>query len=369
MRPMIKPALRRSWRNRQTVQYGVAPAHAVVLAPVDTATGSLLGLLDGTRDVEQLRAAATALHLPSGTADRLVDRLARAGLLDDPAAARSAAARLGDRLRPDLASLSVVHPEPGGAVRRLAARRSLRVQVRGAGRVGSSVAALLSAAGVGRVDVVDGGCVTAADVAAGGVGGSQVGERRATAAARLVRRASPWLRAPVPDDSERGPGLVVLAPRDGLGAYAPDPAEARELVEAGRPHLYAGVVEGTGFVGPLVLPGVSACGECMLLSRAEREPSWPLVVGQWRAARRTGIPACDVALAAVVAGAAACHALSFLDGDGTFGAGTRTSFVLPGLRQEQEALESYGECPCGSAGVVPTPAASEPGARQVTMAS
>ncbi|UGY93516.1 ThiF family adenylyltransferase [Streptomyces gobiensis] len=374
MYPMIKPALRRGWRDRRAVQYGVAPAHAVVLDPVDTATGSFLDLLDGTRNLAQLRQAAEAIGLGADAADRLMERLARAGLLDDAAAARRAAAQVGDRLRPDLASLSVLHPEPGGAVRRLAARRTARVQVRGGGRVGATLAALLSAAGVGQVDVVDGGCVTACDTAPGGIAAGQTGERRVSAIRKAVRRAAPWSRPPReergrPGGPARGLGLVVFAPRDGLAAYAPDPAATGELIAAGQPHLYTGVVESTGFVGPLVLPGVSACAECLLRGRAAREPSWPLMVGQWRSARRPGVPACDIALATVVAGAAASYALSFLDGDGTPGAGIRTAFILPGLRREEEVMRPYSECPCGAAspGTVNIPSAEE--APQVTMAS
>ncbi|MEE1927683.1 ThiF family adenylyltransferase [Streptomyces sp. TRM 70351] len=380
MHPMIKPVLRRSWRDRQTVQYGVTPAHAVVLSPVDTATGSFLDLLDGTRSLGQLREAAGAIGLEPRTADRLVERLEAAGLLDDATAERSAAAHVGDRLRPDLASLSVLHPGPGAALRRLAARRGARVQVRGGGRVGGTLAGLLSAAGVGQVDVVDGGCVTAWDAAPGGAGADQAGERRASALRKVVRRAAPWSRAPRPAAPSRAPcaagrreggglDLVVFAPRDGLAAYAPDPEAAREVVAAGLPHLYAGVVEATGFVGPLVLPGVSACAECLLLERAVREPPWPLVVGQWRHARRTGVPACDTALAAVVAGAAASCALSLLDGDGAAVPGVRTSYVLPGLRQEEEAVRPYSECPCGAAGPQGGPRPRAGGAPQVATTS
>lgn len=36
MHPMVKPALRRGWRDLNTVQFGMTPAHALTLAPVDT---------------------------------------------------------------------------------------------------------------------------------------------------------------------------------------------------------------------------------------------------------------------------------------------------------------------------------------------
>ncbi|MCG3044150.1 ThiF family adenylyltransferase [Streptomyces sp. S1A] len=371
MHPMIKPALRRAWRDRNTVRYGVAPAHAVLLGPVDTATGGFLELFDGTRSLPQLRQAAEAMGLGADTADRLVARLTAAGLLDDATAHRRAAARVDDRLRPDLGSLSVLRPEPGGGVRRLAARSAARVQVRGAGRVGATVAALLSAAGVGQVDVVDGGCVAPWDTAPGGIDPGQTGERRSSAARRAVRRAAAGAR---PSRPGRGEGvaplaLVVIAPRDGLAAYAPDPAAAQELIGSGRPHLYAGVVEATGFVGPLVLPGAAACAECLTLGRTEREPTWPLVVAQWRSARRSAVPACDVALATVVAGAAASCALSFLDGDESCVTDSRQHWVLPRLRAECEPVPPHPECPCGAASGRGDRPLSADGARRSTMAT
>ncbi|KIF01073.1 thiamine biosynthesis protein ThiF, partial [Streptomyces sp. RSD-27] len=73
-----------------------------------------------------------------------------------------------ERLGPDLGSLSLVHPEPGGDRRGVAARRAIRVRVRGSGRVGALIAAVLAGAGGGRVEGLDGGRVEAADVAPGG---------------------------------------------------------------------------------------------------------------------------------------------------------------------------------------------------------
>ncbi|MFD1830043.1 ThiF family adenylyltransferase [Streptomyces desertarenae] len=368
---MIKPALRRAWRDRSTVRYGVTPAHAVLLGPVDTATGSFLELFDGTRSLAELRRAAQGMGLGADTADRLVERLASAGLLDDATAHRRASARVADGLRPDLASLSVLHPEPGGAVRRLAARAGARVQVRGAGRVGATVAALLSAAGVGQVDVVDGGCAAPWDAAPGGVAPEQSGRRRTAAGGHAVRRAAPAARRPrrAAGGPDPGLGLVVVAPRDGLAAYAPDSTAAGELVGTGLPHLYAGVVEGTGFVGPLVLPGATACAECLMLGRAGREPGWPLVVAQWRSARGSSVPACDVALATLVAGAAASCALTFLDGDESCVTGVRRSWVLPELRAESEPVAPHAECPCGAASVHAGRPLSADGAGRSTMAS
>ncbi|GAA2240085.1 TOMM precursor leader peptide-binding protein [Streptomyces amakusaensis] len=360
MHPMLKPALRRAWRERQSVQFGVTPAHAVTVGPIDTTTGTLIELLDGTRGLPLLRQEARAMGLPEGHLDALVRRFSAAGLLDDATAGgpavdalRARAAGL-DRLRPDLAALSVIHPEPGEPIRRLAARRAVRVGVRGAGRVGAAVAGLLSAAGVGRIEVLDGGSAEPWDVSPGGLPEEAVGERREAAARRLVRRAAPIPQprsAGAGRDGEAGLSLIVVCPRDGLAAYAPDPAAAAEWIATGTPHLYAGVIEATGVIGPLVLPGGTGCAGCLELNRTGEDPGWPRLLAQWRSGRRRNpVPACDIALATAVAGTAAAHALSFLDGELPTSTGARWETSLPLLDWRSERITPHPECVCGSRG-------------------
>lgn len=364
MHPMIKPALRRGWRDRQTLQYGMAPAHAVLLGPVTDHTAALMDLMDGTRNMDQLQEEARRLGLGPHIPQQLTERLATAGLLDDATADREASAAISDRLRPDLASLSVVHHTPGSAVQRLATRRSARIQVRGAGRVGTTVAATLAAAGVGQVDVIDGGDVEPWDTAPGGLPPHSVGSRRDAAARTAVgqwRDGRNGNRARV--------GLVLITPRDGADAYAPDPRTAEPFMETGTPHLYGGVAEATGIVGPLVLPGITPCADCLMRGRTEREPSWPLLVGQWRTAnrRRTGTPACDIALATTTAGILASYALSYIDGDGGCTSGYRLRLALPHLLPSTEQFTAHDECPCGAASVHAARTGSETAEPHATM--
>ncbi|MGF1429985.1 ThiF family adenylyltransferase, partial [Kitasatospora sp. LaBMicrA B282] len=114
----------------------------------------------------------------------------------------------------------------------------------------------------------------------------------------------------------RAADLVVLAPRDGTGAYAADAVEAQALMQSGTAHLYLGVVEHLGVVGPLVLPGASACGRCLGLTRTDRDAAWPRLLAQIAAggSARPREPACDGAVAAAVAGLAGLHTLLLLDG-------------------------------------------------------
>ncbi|MEU3302829.1 ThiF family adenylyltransferase [Streptomyces sp. NPDC006678] len=383
MHPVVKPALRQAWRDLRHVQFGTTAAHAVVMGPVDTATGCLLSLFDGTRGLPRLRDEARAIGLPDGQVDALLGRLAKAGLVDDATGGGPAADALRkrpgafDRLRSDLASLSVVHPEPGGGMGRLAARSAIRVQVRGAGRVGAVLAAALSAAGVGEVEVLDGGRVEPWDVAPGGLPAKAVGERRAAAARQLVRQSAPG-RAPravrrtagSPPSVDSPLTLVIVAPRDGLSAYAPDPGAAEDWVTTGTPHLYAGVVEATGVVGPLVLPGGTACAGCLALHRADRDPVWPRMMAQWSTPgrRATGPGACDLALATAVAGTAAAHALSFLDGELPASTGARWEVSSPLLDWRSEQFRPHRDCSCGAAGQTQGERASKAGTPHDTMA-
>lgn len=73
------------------------------------------------------------------------------------------------------------------------------------------------------------------------------------------------------------PDLVVLA--DFLIA---DPRVVRELHSAGVAHLPVRVRDGTGLVGPLVIPGVTSCLDCADLHRSERDAAWPAVAAQLR---------------------------------------------------------------------------------------
>ncbi|MDX6356318.1 MAG: hypothetical protein QOF98_3221 [Streptomyces sp.] len=383
MRPMLKGALRRCWRDRESVQFGVDPAHAMELEPVDGAAAGFLDLLDGTRGAAALTRDAGALGLGPDRVRQLLGLLADGGVLDDASSHAELATAIRhrspvlDRLRPDLAALSVVHPGPGGAAARIRHRRASRVRVYGAGRVGASLAAVLSAAGVGAVDLVDSGRVEPWDTSPAGIPAEHIGDRRDAAGRGAVRRAGmggsrgpgrglggpgapsstgPGTGPGAAHHSRRHPGrgpdpgstVIVLAPRDGLHAYAPEVGEARQLVAAGVPHLYTGVLEGTGVVGPLVLPGRTACGECLGLRLADEDPAWPRMLAQLRSGRQSAVPACDVALATTVAGLAAAHVLAHLDGRVPPSAGARVELSMGRLSTRVRALPGDTRCGCGA---------------------
>lgn len=59
-----------------------------------------------------------------------------------------------------------------------------------------------------------------------------------------------------------------------------DPRVVRDLHDAGVPHLTVRVRDGTGLIGPLVVPGVTSCLRCADLHRSDKDPAWAAVATQ-----------------------------------------------------------------------------------------
>ena len=98
------------------------------------------------------------------------------------------------------------------------ARRHAVVVVEGATRVGTPLAAMLAASGVGRVSVRDAGLTGAGDAVVGGLSAADEGRPRALAAADAVRRANPLtdLRPLPPGATRRS-----RRPRPAVGRVGP----------------------------------------------------------------------------------------------------------------------------------------------------
>ena len=296
VRPVLKPALRQVWRDAVTLQLGLAPQRAIVLAGLQPHDSHLIGLLDGSRDVAAVFNDASALGCPPERAVALIELLAAADALDDGPPA-------DPRLEPDLLSLSLLHPGPGAAARVLSRRRAASVAVYGAGRVGAAVATLLAAAGVGRLAVVDEGPVRPADLGPAGIREQGAGTR-ATAVVAPLRRISPALTvspvAPAHAD------MAVVAP-----VTTVPPPEVLATVRH-HPHLLVTVRETTAVVGPLVRPGRTPCLRCMHLARADRDPHWATLTAQLTGSSRA-VESCDVVLATIAAALTVGQVLAAVD--------------------------------------------------------
>lgn len=305
MRPAIRPGLQPVWRDDNTIQLGVDPHRAVAITGM-TDAADVIALLDGSRERNAILADALRCGVSPEVTERVLSVLAAAGaLIDYPAELlRSLPPELRQRLLPVLATASVSRADGDGGAAALARRAGTRVAVCGAGPVAQMLTGLLVQSGL-------------------------------AASARPPRRARP--------------DLVVLVGR-------PRPEQARALQRRRLPHLVVLAAEATGVVGPLVLPGSSACLRCLDMTRAEHDPAWPRVLSQ--VAGPAGDPlACDPILAAAVAAQAASLVTAVADrAPLTLAAVNGTlELVLPGWQWRRRSWPPHPACGCCAAPGDPEP--------------
>ena len=343
--PLLNVGLRRVWRGPETLQLGVEPRHAVVLHGLTRADEVVLELIDGTRDVASVVAAAAERGVDEVAVRRLLHVLSRAGVLDDGLLQVRGNERDRQRLAPDALSIGLLDRAAGAAARALSARGNSTVAVHGGGRIGATVVALLAAAGVGRVVCVVDGPMRAADLTPAGAAEPD-GSARASALSELMQRRYGGERVVVKSDA--APTLAVVAPIGGM--------PAPEVVATVRdvPHLFVQVRETTALVGPFVVPGRTACWRCVQIARTDRDACWPALAAQLTGTTPAVEPA-DVALSSVAASLAVVHALGWLDRE----AGVHAAAVpsLDGVveldlgdgRLRRRSLRPHPDCGCGAA--------------------
>jgi hypothetical protein len=287
------------WRDGDTVQIGLDPQRAVAITGVSGAA-DVIRLLDGSRDRPEVIAEAARRGVPVAMTERVLAVLATAGaLIDYPAQLfRSVPTELRRRLLPVLAAASLAGQDGDGGASLLARRSATAVAVCGAGPLADSVADLLTRSGLAT-------------------------HHR--------------------ESDDRGPAdLLVL-----VGHRSPD--QTAQLLRSAHPHLSVTASEGIGVVGPLVLPGRTACLRCLDLARAERDAAWPLVLAQLSGSGASP-PACDPVLAAAVAAQAAAIAVAFADGGPLSRAAVNGTLelVLPDWRWRRRSWWPHAACCCGA---------------------
>lgn len=144
---------------------------------------------------------------------------------------------------------------------------SLRAAVVGQGPLARGIAAGLLRGGVRELVCLD-----------AGASGKDPAPPPGTLARGLRPRLGARVRtaATVLELARAGVELVLVA----LPTREPDRMLLAELVRHGLPHLVVGCHEDQSRLGPLVLPGRSACVLCHDLARTALDPGWPLVLAQ-----------------------------------------------------------------------------------------
>jgi hypothetical protein len=244
------------------------------------------------------------------------------------------------RLAGELAALAVEHGEAAAEV--LNARRHSSVEVHGTSRAAVHLAAVLAAAGIGRVHCAGDGPARLTQAVPGGIAIADEGQVLAAAAAAAIRRAAP----------EADPTPLPVDERADLTILATDVPVTDErlaaLHAADAPYLAVSLHLDSGVVGPLVLPGLTSCLRCADRHRADRDPAWSALAVQLTIGRRHG-PASSVTVASVIAGVAAQQALSFIDGDEPDCIDGTIELRLPDWRLRRRSWPAHPDCGCMAA--------------------
>jgi len=255
-RPQWRANVPPLWRDSHTLQLG----DHVIVDRLTPAHVDWMTTLDGTRTCEQL---TTDLPIAVAEARRLLRALLAAGALIDAGRA-PAALRFG---RPEERAAAQrrfdaaidVSRDPHAALHAMDARDRARVGIEGSGQLRDAVAYALDAGGLTEVATFD----------------------RAT--------------------------IVVLA-----GAAHPDIPARFDGEALERPHLHVGVRGHRAVIGPLVVPGRTACLRCAHLHHRDADPAWPLVAVQWTQADR-GPERADPLIVTMAAAHAAHAVRSWVD--------------------------------------------------------
>ncbi|HEV2087505.1 MAG TPA: TOMM precursor leader peptide-binding protein, partial [Cryptosporangiaceae bacterium] len=152
-------------------------------------------------------------------------------------------------------------------------------------------------------------------------------------------------RAPAPG---RRPDFVVLA-----AGPVPSPGDRLRWTAQRVPHLPVLLRDATAVVGPLVIPGSTACLDCVELHRRDRDQVWPAVAAQL--ATDPAPEASHVAVATAAAALAALQVLAHLDGEDPETRGLSLELNRLGDRVRHRPWTPHPRCGCLDA--LPTRAA------------
>jgi hypothetical protein len=275
--PALRPFTPVLSRGGRALQIGLDQEPTLVLVDVEPGMAQLLSMVDGCHHRSELQTAAVALGVSARQLDWVLRTLDDAQLLDDGGGRRT-----------------------GG----LSVTPTQRVRLVGAGSLGHEVGQLLCRSSLSVLHVIDPEPPDPVLYPSSGALGSQAEAFAASwggSSATRVQVANHWSK---PDGIDTD--LTIVA-SDRLEC---DRVLTEGLLRADQPHLVLRPRAGGVVVGPLVLPGRTACLRCTDLARRDADAAWPTLLPQLL---RTRTPI-TAALAGWAGGVAAAQALAFLQG-------------------------------------------------------
>lgn len=259
--------------SAERIELGVTESRRVIVAPPSPAIVGILNRLTGSYSVQTI---ATEVGCATDEVREVLSALEAAGALQ-------ASWTDDERFARHLLFYSLFVDDASEVQSKLAAGSVLLI---GLGGLGCVIATQLVMAGVGAITLLDGDAVEESNLTRQFLfATSDIGRQKAEVGAERLRGLNPKTKVtsrPLgfsipPTESEveavRSADLVILT--------ADMPVELASVLNAlcvdkGVSWIQAGYAETIGVVGPLVVPGVSACLRCVELAH-EGEPAWTRV--------------------------------------------------------------------------------------------
>lgn len=233
-------------------------------------------LLDGSRSAEEI--AATVKGYSRSSVLSFLELLRQRGLLEEVAAGAAngaATALAAERARPQERFFRSFGADEAAATVRL---RNARVLIAGGSAWGAAAAIELAAAGIGAIHLLDGDAIVAPEdlLALRALSPADAGRPRREALRAAIERhgngcsvtAGPLAfdRRGRLESGGWGPFSLLVAAVEGDDLHTLQRL-ARYAQAAGLPSLYGHLEGGEAWVGPAVLPGQTACWNCLRLRR------------------------------------------------------------------------------------------------------
>ena len=288
-------------RNADTLQIGLQRQTAVTLDGFSEDVVRALVRLDGSVPRGQLTSALPELG-------EVLNSLERLGLVEDSLTADSSVSHLRrQRLEHEHHVLSVTYGSTRSAEVILSRRAEAVVGIRGSDRVAAHVAVGLACAGVGTVAILGPDhLVSLGEITP--VGPFEPEFSWVEQISEAVRRQGSHASAARSQQFD----LVVICHAADVQPPWTDPELADDLIADDIPHYPIAVSGLSGRIGPLVIPGRSACLGCIDRSEIDRDRAWPALIDQVRL-RHHQTRAQDSCVTAVCAAAAVQEILGYLD--------------------------------------------------------
>jgi hypothetical protein len=302
--PKLRPQAPVLRRTAGEVQVGIDSATALIVSEANLVP--VLLALDGAHHLRDIHDAGAAAGLRVDEVDEVVRILDDARMLLD-----------GGR---DSSSQD--------------ARKSVRLI--GADPLGAAIARLLAQSRLGRLWLVDTDPVEANHGRPDGSGASRSETLRACLTSEFqmqVATINHWSR---PSSAEVDLTVIVSETAEA------DRLVAEDLVRMDQPHLIVRSAGDLVTVGPLVIPGRTACLRCTDLARRDADTAWPALLDQLT---RLRLPT-SAALSAWAASVTVTQALAFLHGGTPEAASSTLELSQHDLVTRRRTWAAHPDCGC-----------------------